>query len=232
MNENNGKVSGGFTVSIASAIIVVLFVVIGVYAMFFGVNYDLFDDPIADVLDYYHCLNCNTIVPCPYNRNRIERLCPSCELRMNIVSKNIAATQNITGLNAHVAGGFGQGLGSGGNLVCPSCWLAIPHQRGVAAYSVNCPRCGNIMRRQLPAYLATAFYNNMNEGMNIQGRNQAYAPPITSNAVMPHEYRGVCSRCHQIVDLGSQSGSFQTGGNSLNGVTRPYRIGPGGSIIR
>ena len=157
---------------------------------------------------------------------------------MGIVSNNMAGTQGITGSNMYVAGGFGRGgglgLGPGGNLVCPSCGTVVPHQQGVPAYSVNCPKCGTVMYRQLPAYLPTAFNNTTGTQnfQNAQGGTQTNPPPITSNAVMMHEYRGVCSNCHQITNFNSQSGSYQARGNYYNGSARPYRIGPGGSIIR
>ena len=183
-------------------------------------------------MDYFHCQNCNTIVPCPHNHNGAGRYCPSCGLRMKIVSNNMAGTQGMTGSNMYVAGGFGQGPGTGGYLVCPNCGNTVPHQSGVPAYNVNCPKCGTIMCRQLPAYLPTAFYSNSSGGRMYQAITQTNAPPITSNAVMPHEYRGVCGKCHQIINFNSQSGSYQARGNYYNGSARPYRIGPGGSIIR
>ncbi len=193
---------------------------------------------IASVMDYFHCPNCNTVVPCPYNHTGTGGYCPSCGLRMKIISNNMAETQGITGSNIYTVGGFGRGgglgLGPGGYLECPNCGTVVPHQRGVPAYSVNCPNCGTVMYRQLPAYLPTAFNNpiGIQNVQSTQSGTQTTASPITSNAVMTHEYRGVCSSCHQIVDIGSQSGSYSVGVNSYNGTTRPYRIGPGGCIIR
>ena len=185
----------------------------------------------VDVLDYYHCPNCNTVVPCPYSHNGIERPCPSCGLKMNIVSKNRAAVQNSAWLNVNNANSFGLGIGPGGNLVCPGCGTVVPHQRGVPAYTVNCPNCGTPMYRQLPANTPTAFYNNMTESQIVQQKNQPLAPPITSQAPLSHEFKGVCSNCHLIADPVTYSDFLrQAGGNSLNG-TRPYRIGPGGCII-
>jgi len=182
---------------------------------------------IADVLDYYHCPSCNIIVPCPYNHNGIGRLCPSCGLKMNIVSRNSAGVQNITGSNVNVAGNSGLGLGPVGNLVCPNCGTAITHQRGVPAYTVDCPNCGSPMYRQLPANTPTAFYNDMSQSPIVQQKNQPLAPPITSQAPLRHEFRGVCSNCHLIADPVTYSDFLrQAGGN-----TRPYRVGPGGCII-
>ena len=229
MPVRKGRYSDDSTTSIAAAVIIVLILIVGACAMIFGVHDDLFDATIgiANVMDYFHCPNCNTVVPCPYNHNGVGRDCPSCGLKMNIVSKNIPSTQNITDSNMNVTGGFGQGPGTGGYLVCPKCGTAVQHQRGVPAYSVNCPKCGTVMYRQLPAYIPTAF-NNPTGNQNVQ----VITPPITSNAVMPHEYRGVCSKCHQITNFNSQSGYYQPGGYSNYSSQRPYRIGPGGSIIR
>ena len=172
-----------------------------------------------EALDYYQCYHCNTIVPCPLNHNGIERPCPSCGVLMDVVSENIAAARsgllqdtNFPGILPTAWGGRngGFGLGPGGNLICPSCRTVIPHKRGVPAYNVNCPKCGSIMQRQLPANIPTAFYDNIFGSRNSFNNN---APPITSNAVMTHAYRGVCSACHQIVDLqNSQSGYTPVGG--------------------
>lgn len=42
----------------------------------------------------------------------------------------------------------GQGLGVGGNCVCPSCGETVAHQRGAPCYQINCPKCGTKMVRQ------------------------------------------------------------------------------------
>ncbi|HDN86555.1 MAG TPA: hypothetical protein ENG49_05005 [Candidatus Omnitrophica bacterium] len=44
-------------------------------------------------------------------------------------------------------GGNRPGAGPGGNCVCPSCGVRIPHQVGVPCYSLNCPKCGTRMVR-------------------------------------------------------------------------------------
>ena len=41
----------------------------------------------------------------------------------------------------------GQGLGTGGSCVCPSCGNSIPHDRGVPCTQINCPKCGSKMTR-------------------------------------------------------------------------------------
>ncbi|MFC1675459.1 S1C family serine protease [Planctomycetota bacterium] len=42
----------------------------------------------------------------------------------------------------------GYAMGPIGNLVCPSCGTTVPHQRGVPAYTVNCPNCQKPMMRE------------------------------------------------------------------------------------
>ena len=42
----------------------------------------------------------------------------------------------------------GQGLGVGGNCVCPSCGATVSHQRGAPCFQINCPKCGTKMVRQ------------------------------------------------------------------------------------
>ena len=42
----------------------------------------------------------------------------------------------------------GQGIGPGGNCLCPSCGTKTPHQQGVPCVQVNCPECGTTMVRE------------------------------------------------------------------------------------
>ena len=44
-------------------------------------------------------------------------------------------------------GGNRPGAGPGGNCVCPSCGVRVPHQVGVPCYSLSCPKCGTRMVR-------------------------------------------------------------------------------------
>lgn len=40
------------------------------------------------------------------------------------------------------------GLGPGGNCVCPSCGTTKTHQRGRPCYMEKCPKCGTTMVRE------------------------------------------------------------------------------------
>ncbi len=176
----------------------------------------------SNVLNYLFCQNCQTIIPCPdyqSGMNPVYPNCPSCGLKMDYVRNRSSQFQydygpqgfNVEGGRGmgggygrqgfNVAGGRGMGggsgLGPGGSLICPQCGYTEPHQRGVPCYSVQCPRCGAIMTRQTPAGLTTMFLKNNNS--NVNNSVASAAPPITSNAPLPHEYRGVCSKCHKIV---------------------------------
>lgn len=209
MNKNTEKVSGGRTVSIASLIIIAVIIVIGVCAIIYDEDAE---ELFADTLDFFKCSNCNTIVPIPYDQYDIEKLCPSCGVRMDFISKNITSVQSAFRPTRNIAGSFSQGLGTEGNLICPRCGTVIPHQKGIPSFTVTCPKCGNMMERQYPANIPTAFYRNMTQSLVVRQRNQPLAPPITSGAPMTHEYRGPCSNCHAIVDPVTYSDLLRQGG--------------------
>ena len=40
-----------------------------------------------------------------------------------------------------------EGLGQGGECICPKCEAAIPHQRSVPCQQERCPECGARMLR-------------------------------------------------------------------------------------
>ncbi len=203
--------------------IVILIAVVGLYAMLYGSKYEDDFGVGNSHYDYYICSDCNTKVPC--SRNYKGRMCcPSCGGIMNQIAGGAGGLFSNTGIGGtglSVAGGIGLGLGPVGNLVCPDCGMVIQHQRGVPCYTVNCPQCGAAMMRQFPANTQTAF-TTMN---NIQNNQKTITPPITTDAVMKHEYRGVCSKCHIIVDRAANS-------NTGNIIGAAYGIGPGGCIIR
>jgi transposase len=41
----------------------------------------------------------------------------------------------------------GQGLGPGGQCVCPNCGTKAEHILGKPCYEINCPKCGTKMVR-------------------------------------------------------------------------------------
>ncbi len=40
-----------------------------------------------------------------------------------------------------------QGLGSGGECICPKCKTTIKHKKGVPCHDSKCPECGSKMLR-------------------------------------------------------------------------------------
>ncbi len=242
MNKIIKDFSKIFPFPVATLIIIFVIAIVGISALANGPYLEnpfnqksLYPTNNNTAIDYYHCPNCNTVVPCPNNHNGYGRSCPSCGLGMNVrrgyrnaysgnqglyysvagglggnAGQGLGGAGNIVcppGSNYNLAGGFGgnggQGLGIGGNIVCPDCGFTMPHQRGVACFNIQCPKCGASMSRQLNANIPTLFFRNgRNSGNpNLQrGYPAAAAPPITSNAKLMHQYRGVCSNCHQIID--------------------------------
>ena len=109
---------------------------------------------------YLRCPNCYTTVPSP-GAGQVNMVnCPSCGMRMRRGSAqsqlqanpNQPADQSsdATGFGQYVWGGRMGGWGTGpiGLLICPNCSTHVPHQRGVAAYTINCPSCGTRMMPQ------------------------------------------------------------------------------------
>jgi hypothetical protein len=86
-----------------------------------------------------------------------------------------------------------------GMLTCPNCARNIvlpvgPHGGGFTQVALphtiaTCPNPAQCFPQQTPGggFAPVAFTNPI------------APPPITRNAIMPHEYRGVCSNCHQIL---------------------------------
>ncbi|MBF0384290.1 MAG: magnetochrome domain-containing protein [Candidatus Omnitrophica bacterium] len=99
---------------------------------------------------------------------------------------------------------FWQGQESLGYFLCPNCNWRMYSQNGANEFP-RCPNCKQIMARG-GAYYPNQY--NAQQNFNNQGfapvaqaaqQVQVTAPPISPNAAMTHEYRGVCSNCHQIM---------------------------------
>ncbi len=105
----------------------------------------------------------------------------------------------IRNSNINVVGGFKQRLGPGGNLICPSCGWQVQHQRRLPCFNVKCQRCGTNMIREQPVNIPAVFSRNYNKS-DWQNNFVKSTPPIQLNAMLRHEYRGVCITCHQILD--------------------------------
>jgi predicted RNA-binding Zn-ribbon protein involved in translation (DUF1610 family) len=219
MLSKNGNNTPTSVLPIASAIVLVLFLIVGGYAM-------VSDSP-ENAYSHYRCPICQTIVPCPVDHLGVQRLCPSCGALMDLVSKKSMAKKATPFAKAHGANGFGangfgangmaangtgRGAGHVGNLVCATCGTLVPHRAGTPFYQMQCPKCGNSLQRQTPANVPTAFYTPV-AGTQLVKK----APPITPNLKMRHVYRGVCSQCHHIV------GATVNPMGMPSRMTRPFR---------
>ena len=106
--------------------------------------------------------------------------------------------------------------------VCPNCKWRVYAAPGTGQYPV-CPNCGTVISPtggfdQVPQN-QMEIQNSITNGFqqdgavapaNVQGTQAA--PPIFSNAIMPHAYRGVCSNCHQISPASGNSGTAANSG--------------------
>ena len=221
MEKKQKRINNEGILHIITTFTVILIAVVGLYAMLYGSKYE---DVLESVNSHYSfniCPNCDTRVPCLQNHNG-RTFCPSCGVIMNRKGRGLFSPGTTAGTDISVVGNFGFGLGPLGNLVCPDCGLVTQHQRGLPCYTVNCHRCGATMVRQFPANIQTAFATS---GKNQNNQTTIPAPPITTDAVMKHEYRGVCSSCHNIVKRTDNI-------NAGNIIGAAYRIGPGGCVIR
>ncbi len=52
------------------------------------------------------------------------------------------------GAGRGLGGGLKPGKGPGGNCICPSCGVRIPHQPGNPCTTIKCPDCGANMTRE------------------------------------------------------------------------------------
>lgn len=88
-------------------------------------------------------------------------------------------------------GGFG--TGSTGNMVCPNCGTTMPHQRGVPAYTINCPNCQTPMMLQgasricrIPAQIQQIATQN----------TPATQAPNTSHSIVTPNRIWLCPNCY------------------------------------
>lgn len=81
---------------------------------------------------------------------------------------------------------------------CPNCkWRVYPAAN--MGQNPICPNCRTIL--PLSNFTQDPIMNQLQNMVASPGTGFGAqpAPPIYSNAVMPHDYRGVCSNCHQIL---------------------------------
>jgi len=93
-------------------------------------------------------------------------------------------------------------------VTCPNCKWRVYAAPGSSQYPV-CPNCGAVVS-------PTGGFDQVPQNqMDIQSPvvSPQAAPPIFSNATMPHAYRGVCSNCHQISPASANSGTSANTGN-------------------
>lgn len=110
-------------------------------------------------IDYERCTVCERCVSeCP--RQAIEVIMPEQERSYNMFNNNNKSGQKSgAGKGMGMGQGRGQGrgggrmggfgMGSGGDCVCPKCGTKSVHQRGTPCSSVNCPKCGAVMTREM-----------------------------------------------------------------------------------
>ncbi|MBF0330800.1 MAG: hypothetical protein HQL17_02600 [Candidatus Omnitrophica bacterium] len=76
-----------------------------------------------------------------------------------------------------------------GRLQCPHCNYVYSDPNALARGASQCPRCQNIIQMAAPGN----GFTTVALPQPIKG-----APPIFRDALMPHKFRGVCERCHQV----------------------------------
>jgi len=94
---------------------------------------------------------------------------------------------------------------------CPHCSWRIPSQNQ-GNHVFRCPNCQALINGMSPN-VGPIFQNF---GQTQRNAAPLKAPPITSDAKMPHSYRGVCSNCHQILSARGAGGVRQGNRGMLN----------------
>ncbi|MEI6437211.1 MAG: magnetochrome domain-containing protein [Candidatus Omnitrophota bacterium] len=75
---------------------------------------------------------------------------------------------------------------------CPNCGWLMHSEQGMNEFP-RCPNCGQIMKRVNPASRIAMVQN-----APVANPVPNSAPPIFRDAVMPHQFRGVCENCHTV----------------------------------
>lgn len=76
----------------------------------------------------------------------------------------------------------------------------------VAQYSMQTPAAAAPVALGQPYSMGANGLQQEAGAAPVGGQGAQAAPPIFSNALMPHAYRGVCSNCHQISPASSDTG--------------------------
>ena len=121
--------------------------------------------------------------------------------------------------------GFWGGANNIGHFVCPGCNWQMYADKDPGSFP-KCPRCRSLMARIMDNP-GGGQVQNMYPQQGAQN-NSIPAPPIYSDAKMPHAYRGVCSNCHQILN-GNQPAQPAQGAQAAWGV--PGTGSGGGTCI-
>ncbi|MBF0531963.1 MAG: magnetochrome domain-containing protein [Candidatus Omnitrophica bacterium] len=183
------------------------------------------------------CPNCNWRMKASRQGNSFPD-CPNCgaPMALDMADKNKAGApwggEQAANLNqmppqynsAMNSSNYAAAQNGAGIFQCPNCNWRMYGQSGQGAYP-RCPNCGQIMA-QGGGNNQPNYYNQGNVAMAPAAAQMPIAAPaIASNAVMTHEYRGVCSNCHQIIGPTANSQNMQPpAGNSLRvGIGRRAR---------
>lgn len=106
-----------------------------------------------------------------------------------VEQQELQAQQNM---QAQQANFFSPNPDMTGSFKCPNCGWLMHSEQGANEFP-RCPNCGQIMKRT-----ASAARVAMVQGAPVANPVPNSAPPIFRDAVMPHQFRGVCENCHTV----------------------------------
>ncbi|MBU1934392.1 magnetochrome domain-containing protein, partial [Patescibacteria group bacterium] len=155
----------------------------------------------------FKCPACNWQIKDTFQGNRYPN-CPNCgsPMAMDMSNQMWGNVQNGFEQGMHGLSSMGWGTAAGtmpfqprlgfwqGGInkqlfICPGCNWRMFAQQDQGQFP-RCPNCRGMM----------ALGDNLIQGVQPAAFNNSIpAPPIYSDAQMPHAYRGVCSNCHQIL---------------------------------